>query len=82
MVKLTLKSKSGSRPTVLLFGLSNSDIERLKGGDVVSIDLEAIKGPPGYEVALMWGPTDRDLVDKLTEDFPGMEIKVNVETSS
>lgn len=61
MIKVVLQT---SRGPMLLFGLTKTNVERLKAGDPIHIDCGEL-GVHGVTVVIMYGDTQTDITDEL-----------------
>ena len=64
MIKFTLPKQNGS--TILGFGITEANVERLKQGQPIAFDLSEL-GIEGYEVLIMYGKDQKDIGSQLKE---------------
>lgn len=63
MIKASVETSSGRRLFVL--GLSDMNLQKLRGGQPIMVRLDQLGGPPGHDVMICWGVTEAAIV----EDF-------------
>lgn len=73
MLKFTTKTPSGR--TLVAFGLSNENVERLKTGDPVLVQGEAL-GLKGTDVMIFFGTTEKQMRADLLKN--GIKIEQEI----
>jgi hypothetical protein len=64
MIKFTIPKSNGS--TVLGFGITEANVEKLKQGQPILVDLSEL-GLEGYEALIMYGTDQRNIQEQLQD---------------
>jgi hypothetical protein len=75
MVKATVEREGGGK--LLLLGITPENVRRMRAGRPVYVNGKEV-GMPGVEVAVMFGETERALLEDLRKQ--GVELPANAET--
>lgn len=68
MIKALLTAKEGDQ-SVFLFGLSEGNIERLREGKAIVVDLASMGRPGVGTVVITWGATEEAIFAQIAAAF-------------